>query len=511
MSRRLVVLMSAMACSVCAPCDRACAFSYYTFGTTPIVWPGATATRYLSPSVFPEGSDTEQLYLSAMGLWEIVPGASFDFVALRNDQDYPIDNFDGFSDTTAVDPSQLDPGTLGITYLVNNNAAWHDTDMVFNANPDGVGWNFETNPSCDVVAAPTPTNGYSFFLVATHELGHALGLGHDPMGDEPPGFLWNIATMNPGYPTGGPVGQDNIIEVHADDRAGLRFLYPGTGVTQRDLAAAMFSSSTVTGLSIPIAAVPNVALPGESISVVSVIENFGTSSHLQVIQRFYMSDDPVIEETDEDIGFLEWDMAPGAVLEFVVEVQLDDDLASGPRWFGSIIDDGNAIAELYEDNNAAVICTPLTIEQFGPEIEPIQQQYASEGVAWSSPLPVLTHPLNMAPIMWQLDVGPPGMTIDPGTGQVSWAAPVASEFLYAVTIRATNAAGSSTQLFFLAVDTCHDVTGDGVIDLHDLTQVLFEFGQPAIPPGTGADTDGSGVVDLTDLQNVLFNFGLPCH
>ncbi|MCA9293472.1 MAG: matrixin family metalloprotease [Phycisphaerales bacterium] len=509
MKRRDVMRVCAVAAVLCCCSAQTLGFSYYTFGSTPVTWPGATATRYLSPGVFPEGSDTEYLYLSAMGLWEIVPGATFNYDAFRNDQEYAIDNFDGFSDTTAVDASQLDPGTLGITFLVNNNAAWYDTDQVYSANPDGVGWDFETNPTCDVVATPSPTNGYSFFLVATHELGHALGLGHDPIGNEPPGFLWYIATMNPGYPAGGPVGQDNIIEVHADDRAGLRALYPGSGATQRDLAASMFSSSTIAGLAIPIAAVPNTALPGDSTYIISCIENFGTSSHLQVTHRFYVSDDPVIEETDEDIGFLEWDMAPGDVLEFAVEVQLDADMAAGPRWFGSIIDDGNSIAEIYEDNNAAVICTPLTIQQLGPVITPIQQQYASDFGAWSGPTPVLTHPLNMAPIAWQLDVGPPGMTINASTGQMNWASPVASEFLYAVTVRATNATAFHTQTFFLAVDHCNDVTGDGVIDLADLTQVLFHFGQ-GVPAGTNGDTNGTGFVDLVDIQNVLFDFGLSC-
>ncbi len=509
MNRFCRVKALAGALAVLMACASARAFSHYTFGAATIIWPGATSTRYLSPSVFPQGSETEQLYLSGMGLWEIVPGAVFNFDVFRNDQDFPIDNFDGFSDTTAVDPSQLDPGTLGITFLVNNNAAWFDTDMVFSANPDGVGWNFETNPACDVVALPTPTNGYSFFLVATHELGHALGLGHDPVGDEPAGFLWNVTTMNPGYPAGGTVGQNNIIEVHADDRAGLRFLYPGSGITQRDLAASMFSSSTISGLSIPIAAVPNTALPGDSTFIISVIENFGTSSHLQVTQRFYMSDDPVIEPTDQDIGFLEWDMAPGVVLEFAVEVVLEPDLAAGPRWFGSIIDDRNAIVELFEDNNAAVICTPLTIQQLSPVINPIQQQFSSDTGVWVGPVPVLTHPLNMASITWNLDVGPPGMTIDGSTGQVSWVNPVASEFLYAVTVRATNPTGFSTQLFFLAIDHCNDVTGDGIVDLLDLSQVLFSFGQ-TVPAGTSGDTDGNGVVDLTDLQNILFDFGLPC-
>ncbi|MCA9292394.1 MAG: hypothetical protein KDA20_01120 [Phycisphaerales bacterium] len=51
-----------------------------------------------------------------------------------------------------------------------------------------------------------------------------------------------------------------------------------------------------------------------------------------------------------------------------------------------------------------------------------------------------------------------------------------------------------------------DVTGDNLVDLDDLSTVLFNFGQTT-PTG---DADGDGVVDLDDLATVLFNFGNGC-
>ncbi|MCA9292253.1 MAG: choice-of-anchor B family protein [Phycisphaerales bacterium] len=51
-----------------------------------------------------------------------------------------------------------------------------------------------------------------------------------------------------------------------------------------------------------------------------------------------------------------------------------------------------------------------------------------------------------------------------------------------------------------------DVTGDGCVDLNDLSVVLFNFGANT---STG-DTDGNNVVDLADLSNVLFYFGSGC-
>lgn len=52
-----------------------------------------------------------------------------------------------------------------------------------------------------------------------------------------------------------------------------------------------------------------------------------------------------------------------------------------------------------------------------------------------------------------------------------------------------------------------DVTGDGAVDLNDLSTVLANFGQHT-PNG---DANNDGVVDLNDLNIVLVNFGNQCR
>jgi hypothetical protein len=434
--------------------DRAIGFSFFQVGGVNVVWPGAQSTRLLSPTTFPVGSVTEQHYLAAMGLWNLVPASTFTYSYATNDQDFPIDNFDGFSDTAAVAAADLGPGVLGVTYLVNDGASWFDMDQLYADVPEGVGWIFEPNPGCDLVTAPL-VNGFSFLLVATHELGHSLGLGHDPIGDEPPGTPFLVQTMNPRYPSGGPIGQENIIELHTDDRNGTRFLYPNSGPSGPavvDLANASYTfSSTEVGKAIPVFFTPPAVDPAAELTLRTVIENFGTTNEFNVRLGYYLSTDPLIEPSDQLIADVRFDLAFEDAQDFDAVVDMPADLPAGTYYVGSIFDDLDEVVEEYEDNNAVVYCDSLEVNRLVPVIENLAQESAACGVPFLGPLPQVTHPLNMAPVTWSIDNPEPGMTIDPVTGQVSWPAPVRSEFLYTIFVRATNSAGSSTQTLFLGV------------------------------------------------------------
>lgn len=60
-----------------------------------------------------------------------------------------------------------------------------------------------------------------------------------------------------------------------------------------------------------------------------------------------------------------------------------------------------------------------------------------------------------------------------------------------------------------ALSCAADSDGDHAVNLDDLQNVLFSFGQ-VTDPFACADLDGSGVVDLSDLQELLFDFGGAC-
>ncbi|MHC4422629.1 MAG: putative Ig domain-containing protein [Planctomycetota bacterium] len=511
-----VALLAAMV--LVAVGDWAVAFTYFGVEGQPVVWPGAESTRYLSPTAFPAGSEPDELYLSAMGQWSSVPAADFQYYYVRLDEDYPIDHFDGYSDTMAVPPEQLDPGVLAVTYMVNDGADWYDMDMLLNSFPEGAGWNFEPNPDCDMIRFPAPDHGFSLLLVSLHELGHGIGLGEFPFGDEPPGTPFIVATMNPHYPMGGPIGQENIVELHTDDRNGARFLYPHSGPSDppiRDLASAACAQGTIPGRAEPLFFDPPAANPGELFSARSVIENFGSTSEFSVHQGFYLSVDGVIEPSDLFIGEIVWDLAFEDAFEFDAIIALPGDLPSGAYFLGSFLDDVNEVDEVYEDNNAVVYCDPLTVNQLPPVVDPLPQETIVAGEPYTGPTPTVTHPLNMSPITWSLEDAPPGMAIAPATGVVTWPDPVPDPFLYTILIRATNGAGSSTQYLFLGVlqgpdacpADCGPGLGDGVVDVRDFLLVLAEWGSAGPFDCDMAPEGGDDRVGVLDLLEVLANWG----
>jgi hypothetical protein len=434
--------------------DRAAAFSYFSYGGYSVIWYDGYADRYLSTITFQEGDDPDVLYRASMGQWSDVWGSSFYYrYGYVDEADTVIDPQDGYSMTVAVPADSLDPGVLAVTYMVNYMDEWYDMDMVFADVPDGVGWHMLTNPDFEVTGNPEPDNGFSFYLVALHELGHAIGLGHDPVGDEPAGTSWLIGTLNPGYPAGGPIGNQNIIELHADDRRGTRFLYPGSSAPTIDLGNAGYSArGPRLGRAEPSFFTPSPITPDQELTLWATIENFGNVAVSNVRQGFYLSTNNVIDANDLALGHLFWNLGTGTScrIEFGAATDIPD-LPAGTYYVGSILDDLHQVTEEYEDNNQADYCAPLLVAQAVPAFGSFSQYIITCENPFTGPTPVVTYPINMAPLTWSLDNPQPGMTVDPNTGVIHWPSPVKSPFIYEIVLRATNGAGTSTQTVRLGV------------------------------------------------------------
>lgn len=242
--------------------------------------------------------------------------------------------------------------------------------------------------------------------------------------------------------------------MHADDRNGVRFLYPHSGPSETvvDVANPGYTWSDVTGKAVPAFITPAVAYPGDIITLRCVIENFGNTNEFNVRQGFYLSEDETVDTSDTSLGDLRWDIAMGDGFDFDVDADLPADLPAGEYTVGSILDDLDEIDEAYEDNNLHVYCDPLMIAQLPPAISELGQDTASCSAPYVGPTPTVSHPLNMAPLTWSIDNPQPGMTIDSQTGVLSWPEPVRSAFPYTVIVRATNDAGSDTKILFLGVE-----------------------------------------------------------
>ncbi|RLS64286.1 MAG: hypothetical protein DWH97_08500 [Planctomycetota bacterium] len=480
----------------------------WTYGGSIVVWPNARCVRYLMPSSFPAGAAHTQQFIGAMSDWSSIDGCAFDFFYQILPQDYDVDHFDGYSDTLAVAPEELDPGVLAVTYTVNSGAQWYDMDIEFNDEPLGVGWNFILNPTCMEEANPG-LNGFSFALVAMHECGHSIGLAHEPTGTEPAGNAWIVCTMNPFYVHGGSNGSLRIYELHADDRAGARALYPAATATLVDLATLNFSwTPAYVGVPFTVFMSPSSIRPGEDLTIRSAIENLGAADAFGATQKFWLSTDESLDANDMLLESVVWDIEGGNLYDFDLTVTLPFDMPTGPRYAITMLDAYNTVVEQYEDNNDAVYCVPVQIAQYAPQIvTPLGQFFATAGQSWQSPAPQVTRPLNMAPLQWTLAGNvPAGMTINSSTGIISWPNTVASTFQYIINVRANNGTGSDTQTLYLGVSGTNcpaDINHDGKVDGQDLVVVLNAWGSNSAV----ADLSHNGVVDASDLLLLLGSWG----
>lgn len=143
----------------------------------------------------------------------------------------------------------------------------------------------------------------------------------------------------------------------------------------------------------------------------------------------------------------------------------------------------------------------LGVEPSPPQIVALPDQTVSCIGPWAGRTPQLVEPACMDPILnWSLDVAPVGMTVDHGSGVVSWLEAIPAEAQHFITLRATNPVGNGTVTWRLSV-TAGDLTGDGDVNLddHKLFVNCLDGPRGTNRPLCGcADADGDGDVDLHD-------------
>lgn len=144
----------------------------------------------------------------------------------------------------------------------------------------------------------------------------------------------------------------------------------------------------------------------------------------------------------------------------------------------------------------AVPCSP-------PSIDPMNVESTACGLPWSSAVPVVSS--GTPPYTWTIQSGGPvGMTIDAGTGQLSWPNPVADPASYDVTIQAASQCGAFTDTVMLSLAVVPgDFNGDGAVDSADVPYFVDHLLGVSSSQNCAADQDNSTIVDGEDIDDYL--------
>ncbi len=168
-------------------------------------WPSATTTF----DVDIPGADGlwNTAFEGAMTSWSVA--TKFTYLISRNSFSDPC-NFSDSRNGVAFTPTACGfswgSTTLAITLTLSLvGGALVEADIIFNSNLD---WNVYSVPWKD----PPFVGVNDFRRIAVHELGHALGLGHE---DDVPAIMSTFVVLG-----------DTIVNPTTDDIAGANFLYP---------------------------------------------------------------------------------------------------------------------------------------------------------------------------------------------------------------------------------------------------------------------------------------------
>jgi hypothetical protein len=284
---------------------------------------------YISTTSFPAGSVWDARLQNAMWHWNNVKGSGFNFFVGR-DTDGTHRSGNGVNEVYLGS----EPGSALAVTITRYHCywlfGWHhgidETDIAFRS---GLAWS--TTPLNYANLGSLKIEG-----VALHELGHALGLGHESR--------W-LATMNPTYPAGGTLGWAKEWDPLPDDRQGERFLYRDS-TTERDVAGSAFKSPPPGLVSSPAS-----ANRGSYVTIQWTFGNLGTSTQSFNV-GFYLSTNDIISTGDRLLGtnFGAWG-SPGFIGTFSRTLYIPTSVAPGVYYLGFLLDNNSALAEANETNN----------------------------------------------------------------------------------------------------------------------------------------------------------------
>ncbi|MEL7477840.1 MAG: matrixin family metalloprotease [Pseudomonadota bacterium] len=327
------------------------AFSYRSCFGFPAKWKDNRTTMHLNTVSFRVGGTWDRQFQEVMNAWNDVKGSNFKFI-LGRDRDDSVSNRNRKNEVAFV--SEGKNGYVAITsrrYSCpprGNVGKITEMDIYFNVDKQFNTRNF-LGTYDDIY------KGYNFRIVALHELGHALGLEHQDN---------RVATMNTLYYSGGPNGHYSKVEPHADDRRGVRYLYPDSSYG-RDISASRYKyyrNGTIRGKVYNSRGRETRYLTrGSKYSLDYVIQNLGTVSESPRV-NFYISKNDYISKYDKYVGSTSWRMPPGSTAQSRKTFTVPSNLTPGKYYIGFVVDPNKAIPEDSETNNFVSLFDSITIQ-----------------------------------------------------------------------------------------------------------------------------------------------------
>ena len=323
----------ALAASCLLTCSLVHAYKYRSCNGNPITWFNSNTVLSISTTNFPEGSFFEQHIQYMMYEWNDVVGSQ---MMLYVGRDTDGQHFLG-NNVNEVYIEDLGENILGVArYLepclpiVGNPTNIREVDIAMNS---------KLNWSAD-----------GFQGVMLHEIGHALGFNHTD----------KLAIMNDGFKSemhpkdnSRAVGHINKVTPLADERSGIRFLYPN-GEIARNLTANRFRVDS-SGEKLKNEPAPSSLSTGGTFSVNYTIQNAGSVTENSVVVHFYLTASDLITSSDRFLGAAAWNMPPGSSVEALTSFTIPSDLPPGRYYVAYMVDPDNSIPERTENDNSVVL------------------------------------------------------------------------------------------------------------------------------------------------------------
>lgn len=314
--RHLPLIIVIMTTLLIGAATQAFPYAWWEFMGTPWHWHSGGTTMYLHPVSFVSGSSWTNNMTGATQDWTNVIASPLTYSWTIQSRD--INNHgDGYNAVAFVRNGCEWSGIAYVrTYFLS--AHLKDTDIWFDA--DCQGW----VPSNPTMEENVFAQGLSFRNVAQHELGHALGLNHE---------FSTVSIMN--------YGALVYERLQGDDKNGIRFLYPGSGIdTDISVTNAASDGGYQRYVNSPF---PRQVMPGGTIQIEYTIQNMGTVALNSVSVGFYLG--------DHLLGRSYFNFPVHSIGTFTRALAVPSDVSPGSYPFYVFIDDTNSFTESDELNN----------------------------------------------------------------------------------------------------------------------------------------------------------------